>query len=240
MRLWLQVSNIRLWPSPRVDIGATNEPKPSDKRPTYRPKIDSACRSILARNCLWCAMPSLGGRDESHGSDDEVSETDESAFRELYREEAPALVRFFRRKVRSHDEAEDLAQETLARFLRASPVTAIQTPQAYLKRIATNLLRDRAERGSTRLAEMSVPLNEGLDQPGICDPYRELVGRQELAHFEQVLLQLKPRTLEIFLLSRVDGYTYKEIASRLGMTLFGVKWHMLKAISHIDQHRRNR
>lgn len=24
-----QVTNIRLWPSPRVDIGATNEPKPN-------------------------------------------------------------------------------------------------------------------------------------------------------------------------------------------------------------------
>jgi RNA polymerase sigma factor (sigma-70 family) len=185
-------------------------------------------------------MASLGERDDDRDRDNSSGEVDEVAFRELYRSEAPALVRFFRRKIRSQDEAEDLAQETLARFLRASPATAIQTPQAYLKRIATNLLRDRAERGSTRIVELSVPLIEGMDQPAACDPLRELVGRQELAHFDQVLRQLKPRTLEIFLLSRVDGYTYKEIAGRLGMTLFGVKWHMLKAISHIDQHRRNR
>lgn len=185
-------------------------------------------------------MASLGERDDGRDAADDVDGADEAMFRDLYRDEAPALVRFFRRRIRSQEEAEDLAQETLARFLRASPMTQIQTPQAYLKRIATNLLRDRAERGSTRLAEISVPLIEGVDQPAPCDPHRELVGRQELAHFDEVLRLLKPRTLEIFLLSRVDGYTYKEIANRLGMTLFGVKWHMLKAISHIDQHRRNR
>lgn len=178
--------------------------------------------------------------DHDHSRDVGTDDVDEVAFRNLYRDEAPALVRFFRRRIRSQDEAEDLAHEALARFLRASPATQILTPQAYLKRIAINLLRDRAERGSTRLADLSVPLTEGVDQPALCDPHRELVGRQELAHFDEVLRQLKPRTLDIFLLSRVDGYTYKEIAAKLGMTVFGVKWHMLKAISHIDQHRRNR
>ena len=150
------------------------------------------------------------------------------------------MVRFFRRKTGSQEEAEDLTQEALARFLKASPASQVQTPQAYLRRIATNLLRDRAERGSTRLSNLLVSLDEGLEQPATSDQHRELVGRQELAHYEQVLRELKPRTLEIFLLSRVDGYTYKEIAGRLGMTLFGVKWHMLKAIGHLDKHRRNR
>lgn len=165
---------------------------------------------------------------------------DNQTFEGLFRQEVPALIRYFRRKTGSHDEAEELAQETLTRFLRIVPATQVQTPQAYLKRIATNLLRDRAERASTRVAELSVPLAEGIDHVSTIDQHRELVGRQELAHFEHVLRQLKPRTLEIFILSRVDGYTYKEIASKLGMTLFGVKWHMLKAIGHIDQHRRNR
>ena len=179
-----------------------------------------------------------GRPDECNESSSEVF--DEAAFRDLYREEAPALVRYFRRQLGSADEAEDLAQEALTHFLRISPATRIQTPQAYLRRIASNLLQDRAERGSTRISRMSVPLIEGLDQPAPSDQHRELVGRQELEHFDEILRQLKPRTLEIFLLSRVDGYSYKEIAGRLGMTLFGVKFHMLKAIGHIDRHRRAR
>lgn len=163
-----------------------------------------------------------------------------SEFDAIYRSETPALVRFFRRRLGSSDEAADLAQEALARFLRVSPMTQITTPQAYLQRIATNLLRDRAERASTRLSEVSVPLMEGLDHPTEYDQHRELEGRQELAHYTAVLRELKPKTLEIFLLSRVDGFTYKEIAVKVGMSVWGVKRQMLKAIAHIDKHRRNR
>ncbi len=186
--------------------------------------------------------PRLNGHAPPNGALAETTHDDAEPpdFREFYKEETPALVRFFRRRLRSPDEAEDLAQEALARFLRASPMTQILTPQAYLRRIAGNLLRDRAESASTRLADLSVPLDESMEPPTPYDQHRELVGREELEHFNVVLQQLKPRTLEIFLMSRVDGYTYKEVAKKLGMTLFGVKWHMLKAIEHIDRHRRLR
>ena len=165
---------------------------------------------------------------------------DAAEFDAVYRSEVPSLIRFFRRRLGSYDEADDLAHEALSRYLRASPSTQIATPQAYLKRIATNLLRDRAERASTRLSELSIPLLEGLDHPTEYDQHRELEGRQELAHYTAVLRQLKPKTLEIFLLSRVDGFTYKEISGKVGMSVWGVKRQMLKAIAHIDQHRRIR
>ncbi|GGN57294.1 hypothetical protein GCM10011349_35710 [Novosphingobium indicum] len=156
--------------------------------------------------------------------------------------ERPRLVRFFRRQARfaSPDEADDLAQEAITRFLRAAPSTHMATPQAYLRRIASNLLIDRAQHGSTRLAQISVPLVEGLDRPVEYDQHQQLEAREELAHYEQVLRQLKPRVLKVFLLSRVEGYTYKEIAARLGLTVFTVKRDMLQAIAHLDQSRRHR
>jgi len=156
--------------------------------------------------------------------------------------ERPRLVRFFRRQARfaSPDEADDLAQEAITRFLRAAPSTQMATPQAYLRRIASNLLIDRAQHGSTRLAQISVPLVEGLDRPVEYDQHQQLEAREELAHYEQVLRQLKPRVLKVFLLSRVEGYTYKEIAARLGLTVFTVKRDMLQAIGHLDQNRRHR
>ena len=161
---------------------------------------------------------------------------------ELLCTERPRLIRFFRRQARfaSRDEADDLAQEAITRFLRAAPSTQMATPQAYLRQIASNLLRDRAVHGSTRLAQISVPLVEGLDRPVEYDQHRELEAREELAHYDRVLRQLKPRTLKVFLLSRVEGYTYKEIAARLGITLWTVKRDMLQAIAHLDQNRRHR
>lgn len=162
----------------------------------------------------------------------------EPDFASVYRTEAPWLVRFFRRQLGNPDDAQDLAQETMLRFLRIAPSTAVATPQAYLRRIATNLLRDRFESGPTKLARRSVPLIEGLDRASDFDQHRALASREELARWDAILSALKPRTLDIFLLSRIDGLTYKEIAARFGMSSWTVKKHMMKAIAHIDRHRR--
>lgn len=157
---------------------------------------------------------------------------------ELFRIESPWLNRFFRRRLGSANDAEDLTQETFARFVRAVPVAAIETPQAYLRTIATNLLRDRAEHSATRWARVQVPLVEGLDAPDEIDPHRVLEAREELDHYERLLRKLAPRTLEVFLLSRLDGLRYAEIAERLGISVWAVKREMMKAITHIDSARR--
>jgi RNA polymerase sigma factor (sigma-70 family) len=157
----------------------------------------------------------------------------------VYRTETPWLVRFFRRELGNNADAQDMTQETMLRYMRAAPAAGVITPQAYLRRIARNVLRDRSEHSATKLTQASRPLLEGLDLPGPDDQHRELAGRQELAKWEEILAQLNPRTLEVFLLSRFDGYTYKEIATRLGMSTFSVNKHMVKAIAHIDRNRRD-
>lgn len=158
----------------------------------------------------------------------------------IYRDEAPWLVRFFRRRLGNVEDAQDMTQETMLRYMRAPPTTRVTTPQAYLRRIASNLLINRSEHSSTKLAQHSVPLLEGLDIETDFDQHRELASREELAEWEAILHELTPRTLEVFLLSRVDGCTYKEIAKRLGMTTFGVNKHMVKAIAHINRSRRGK
>lgn len=161
-------------------------------------------------------------------------------FAEVYRAEAPWLVRFFRRQLGSTDDAEDLAQETMLRFIRVVPATEALSPQAYLRRIARNLLHDRFKSAATRFGRMTVPLLAEIDPAGDADQHQELAGRQELQEWERILSKLKPRTLEVFLLSRVDNYSYRDIAAELDMTVSNVKRHMVKAIAHVDRHRRAR
>lgn len=168
-----------------------------------------------------------------------ASSSDDAAreIRTLYEAEVPKLMRFFQRRTGYAEDAADLAQDTFLRFVRVTPGTTIQTPQAYLRRIAGNLLRDRAVRASTRLERLQVPLDESFQNVSDDDPHRTLEGQQQLAHYREVLLKLKPKTLEIFLLHRLDGLTYKEIGARLSMSEGGVKRHMVKAIAHITRAR---
>lgn len=158
------------------------------------------------------------------------------SFAAFYRREQPRLLRFFFRNLGNHADADELSQETLSRFATASQ-SRIDTPQAYLTRIATNLLRDHAQRGSTRLSRASTSLEEGLNAPVGLDPFREVQSRHELARWQGILSQLHPATLEIFMLNRVEGYSYREIAEARGLPLWKVQKHMLKAIRLIDANR---
>ena len=181
------------------------------------------------------AVPDQRPAPSGPASAEEAAELDA-----LYRAEAPWLIRFFGRALRNSADAQDLAHETILRFIRNGSARELQSPQAYLRRIATNLLRDRVASGPVRLARLSAPLIDGLDRAVGIDQHQIVAGREELAHWEAILSKLKPRTLEIFLLGRVDGLTYNQIASALDMTIWNVKRHMLVAIRHVARHRGDR
>ncbi|MDO6415423.1 RNA polymerase sigma factor [Sphingomonas sp. BIUV-7] len=230
-----QVSNIRLRPSLRVDIGATYGPKPNLHA---RLRLIRRCEARFFTACA--ADPPMPPIEHAATSDDRHRDRGkrDPDFHAIYRAEAKNLLRYFIRRLGNADDAEDLTQETLTRYLRATPGTRVETPQAYLRTIANNLLRDRAERSSTKLAKMSAPLDEGLDRPAADDVHRDVANRQELDYYRMVLSKLKPITLQIFLMHRVDGYTHQEIAERLGKNIWSVKRQMVKAIAHLDRHRR--
>lgn len=188
---------------------------------------------------LDTAMTSGGNPGALPGK--EPSSRDEIVLRfaDLYRREKPRLMRFFARKLGSRIEADDMAQETLARFFRSAPHGELVSPEAYLTRIATNMLQDRAAHGATRVALRSVPLEPGLALSDGLDPHREVAAQQEVARWRAILSQLPPLTLEIFSLNRIEGYSYREIATDKGLPLWAIQKHMLKAIRLIAANRDN-
>jgi RNA polymerase sigma factor (sigma-70 family) len=56
-----------------------------------------------------------------------------------------------------------------------------------------------------------------------------LAARERLQKVLAALESLGPRTREIFLLHRLDGLKYREIASQLGITVSAVEKHIAKA-----------
>lgn len=57
----------------------------------------------------------------------------------------------------------------------------------------------------------------------------------EIERIEQVLLALPARTRAIFLLHRVDGLGYAEIAERCGISVKRVERHIARAMLQIDR-----
>lgn len=123
----------------------------------------------------------------------------------LYREESPRLLRSLARRTASRDDARDLVHDIFCRIARlgAAGPLRLDRPQAYLGRIATNLLRDRAKQASRRMSASHVPADEGT-LPGL-DQQRLLESRDMLTRVEAAMLKLRPKTREIFMAHRIDG-----------------------------------
>jgi RNA polymerase sigma-70 factor (ECF subfamily) len=161
--------------------------------------------------------------------------SDDRALAELYRTESPKLIRILARRTRDSDEARDLVQDVFYRFARLGEGRAgtLERPQAYLRRIVANLLKDRAKLASRRSVALHVVADEerlpGLDQHGL------LESRDMLRRLEAAILRLRPRTREIFVAHRIEGLTYSEIAERTGLSVKGVEKQMSKALVQLDR-----
>jgi RNA polymerase sigma factor (sigma-70 family) len=149
----------------------------------------------------------------------------------LYRSQGPRLSRFFARRVAS-TEVHDLVHEVFRRLIGAtSSAVSVRQPEAYLHRVATNLLRDRGRSPSYRLENQPVPLDEDLIAGP--DPHLELERRDSIARIDAALATVKPKTREIFMLHRLDGLSYAEIATIKGMSVKGVEKQIAKALTTI-------
>lgn len=163
-----------------------------------------------------------------------VARCNARSLEQLYRARGPWLLRFFARRA-PPDEALDLLHETFVRLAHAGKKRheRLDRPEAYLTRIAGNLLRDRAKLRSRRSTALHIPLEDApLNAP---DQQRGLEARDMLNRLEQAMLKLHPRTREIFLAHRIDGYSYAEIAAQTGLSIKGVEKQMSRAIAQLDR-----
>lgn len=148
------------------------------------------------------------------------------------------LFSYLVRKLRNRDLAADLTQETFTRYLARSVdgVAVIGNERAYLFRTALNLAVDHVRQGQRRPQDESGA--ETLEMIGDPRPTQERIfsGRQELGLVKEALQSLPERTREIFILQRVDGLTYREIAERLEISDSSVQKHLAAALQAVMQH----
>ncbi|MDP2097894.1 MAG: RNA polymerase sigma factor [Methylobacter sp.] len=141
--------------------------------------------------------------------------------------------------------AADLAQESFIIFFREAQKQTIDHPRGFLFRIAKNLAYDHIKH--RKVTENYAQTKEqSLPPPSEFPSAEKLVSINErLAAITQILDKLPLRTREIFILNRVYGMTYAEIAKERGISDSAVEKHMAKALLHcrkqfkthrLDQH----
>jgi RNA polymerase sigma-70 factor (ECF subfamily) len=157
----------------------------------------------------------------------------QARFDVLYREQAPRLRRWLDARLRSSEEANDLVQDAFARLLGSDARNGLRQPEAFLNRIVRNLLIDRSRRVSNRTPH--VPIDEANAPAARATQEDEIEVAQMRERYRSAVAALPPRTREVFVLHRVEGLGYKEIATQLGISIRTVEWHMGEALLRIGR-----
>lgn len=144
------------------------------------------------------------------------------------------LVRYFVRRGLTVEAAEDCAQETFARICQAGG-DHIEKPEAYLFAIAASVFTDRGRKATVRRERAHVPLENLSPASEEPTPARVFEGKEALMRLAAILDELSPRTREMFLLNRLEGLSYTQLATRYGITVSAVEKQMMKAIAHLNR-----
>jgi len=161
---------------------------------------------------------------------------------ETYVQNEAALKRFLRRFSAHSADAEDLAQEAFVRAYAAEAEQPIASPKAFLFRVARNLaLNERAKAANAT----TVPLEDFADTSVIEDVGQvalddEMEAHQRIRMLAEAMASLPPQCSKVFLLRKVYGLSYKEIAERLGISVSTAEKHaalgLLRCSEYLRQH----
>jgi RNA polymerase sigma factor (sigma-70 family) len=153
--------------------------------------------------------------------------------RVLIAELRPALVSYFERRCGNVSEAEDLAQETIARALAHAGWTSMDRARGYIFRIGVNLWRDRRRRRLVRgvSVDFDDPTTHGITEDR--SPERVVGGEEELRCIAIALTELHPRTRDVFVLHRLEQMKQAEIAGLFDISVSSVEKHIARALEHL-------
>jgi RNA polymerase sigma-70 factor (ECF subfamily) len=147
----------------------------------------------------------------------------------LFERYRASLIRHVSGLLGSHTDAEDIVQETCTRLLRFDDLEHDESrARSYMFKVATNLAYDRHRKRREQSIEdvglAAEPLT-AIDGP---DAMVDLDRAMET--ITQVLLQLKPRSRQVFLLRTAEGLSFEAIAERLGISQRSVERDMKQAL----------
>jgi RNA polymerase sigma factor (sigma-70 family) len=163
-----------------------------------------------------------------------LPDADEQASREALNAGFRAsLWRYFARRVRDGSEIEDMVQEVFARLLKRGNVGGVTHLGGYVFETASSVLTDRLRKRRSHHADAHEEYDDRTHGDVDFSPEHVLIGKERLARATAVLLELPERTRVIFVLRRLEGMKYLDIAARLGLSVSAIEKHMQRAVAHL-------
>ena len=148
-----------------------------------------------------------------------MTDGDMGAFAEIYKRYAPAMLRFVTGLIKNKAKAEDIVQNIFMRMVTAKPsFESIASLKNWLFVCARNevvsTLRSKWESEVEKVQVYPEVVSDGI-HPDLMMPM-----------LNSVLEKMPEKRSEVFRMSRIEGQSVEDIASRLGISVRTVQKHL--------------
>jgi RNA polymerase sigma-70 factor (ECF subfamily) len=148
----------------------------------------------------------------------------------VYQTARDKLFKHVSRFYSSSQEVEDVVQEAFVKVIEAQHKQQrdIQYPDAYLQTTARNIVFNRIKTKEFRLTETMGGVFPESDLMLSASMEEQFEQRENFEVFCRAVRSLPLKCRRAYVLSRVYGFTNKEVAEQLGLSLKGVEGHLAR------------
>jgi len=150
------------------------------------------------------------------------------AFDRLYDQYKMRLIGSIFKLVKSDELAKDILQDLFLKvWEKRENLDVDKSFRSYLFRICENMIYDRF-RGLARDQKMRQQFIQ-FSRASYNHVEERLVGKETALQVQEALNALPPQCKKVFILFKLEGKTYKEISTQLGISTSTVNNHLCKA-----------
>lgn len=125
--------------------------------------------------------------------------------------------------------ATDVAQETFMKLWEKQPESLNGSIKALLFKIASDIFISQLRKRNVAMKYKAIAVDEETGE----SPFELMKYNELLQNYEHALEKLPEKQRTVFLLSRMDGLKYFEIADNLGVSVKAVEKRMKNALEYL-------
>lgn len=147
----------------------------------------------------------------------------------LYSDHHSWLQNWLGRRLGCPAQAADLAQDTFVRLLtQPRPLNNLSSARSYLRTVAGRLCVDLWRRQSVEQAWLEVLASR--PEALAISPEEHTIIVETFCEIDAMLQRLPKKVATAFILSQIEGLSYKQIANKLNVSERTIKSYMAKAM----------
>ena len=185
----------------------------------------------------WISSASSGAAAQERHAEDPRANINTSLRAKVdhfFRQHHVALIKFFSARLHSVHEAKDVAQEAYEWLLRHQEdprvVTWVGPINPLVYRVAWHIAGNRMAKRQRHM-RLGVRIADTADTIAVA-PEKLCAAQEDLGIIEESLKELPPKCRLVFILARLEGLSFEEIAQRMGISVRSVYRYVERALEH--------